>query len=307
MNLNQTSKELKAAPYCKPLSINKQLRNKSTQVKLESVLGHISTKCGISNSLARRTIQELVDYICISLYTYKDKVIFIPRLGFFSLGTHYNKYTINYRPSSFVLKLFSGEGLSLIDSEEEKVEQELEKVEVNTYELKQTTKELTINEIQGLSEAIKKLMPGSLKLILEDIEGDGESLHTDFREEELETVSEPVAKNTPDKVRSSFVDYLQEEFVYGLPWVHPITKQEFERKEVDFALNIYKDYAPTLYNALRFLWLSQYDRATIARQFNVSSSSIRRSWNRAIDGVLLIMLYPHLNPEICIKLYSSRR
>lgn len=249
------------------------MKSEKKQVKLDSIVNQISNKCGLSKSMSKRVLQELIDFICLNLASNKDNVIFLPRLGFFYLEEVKDKYVVNYQSSSYIENLLNSSFENTKDFKEELTAYVSEGVKEN---------------LNGLSlsspQEESKFKPGEVSLA---------------------PVSRP--KNTPDKVRSSFLNYLQVEFVYGDSWEHPITKEVYDKEQIQKALSIYKNYAPSLYNALRFLWVSQYNRATIARHFNVSSSSIRRTWNKAIDSIILIILYPELDPNICIQIYNSRR
>lgn len=110
--------------------------------------------------------------------------------------------------------------------------------------------------------------------------------------------------NAPDLVRSSFLQYLKTEFPYSMDWSHPVTKTTYSCESIKQKLEALKVCNPQTYKALWALWTTRATRAFLAERLNYSGSTIRRLWDRGIDTVLLMLLYPDLDPGI-FQLYDT--
>ncbi len=102
------------------------------------------------------------------------------------------------------------------------------------------------------------------------------------------------ATNSPALVRSNFLTYLKTEFPYYRNWTHPTTKEVFDYRYIKETIEEYKEYSPGFYRALWALWTTQATRAFISENFNYSGSTIRRRWDKGIDTILLMLLFPEL-------------
>ncbi len=111
--------------------------------------------------------------------------------------------------------------------------------------------------------------------------------------------------NNPDIVRTSFINYLRSSFPYGKHWEHP-SGVVFTHALIKEKLEKYKMLNRGNYKALWCLWTTQQTRAFIAENFNFSGSSIKRRWNRAIDTLLVMLLFPELEPQTPVNLYVNR-
>lgn len=110
--------------------------------------------------------------------------------------------------------------------------------------------------------------------------------------------------NSPHPVRTSFLDYLKHNFMHRENWVHPVLQVELTHLKIESALNKYKSTCPENYKALWRTWTTRASRAFIADNFNVSSSTLKRQCDQAVDIVLLFVLFPTLEPDHLTRLYQ---
>lgn len=103
------------------------------------------------------------------------------------------------------------------------------------------------------------------------------------------------AINSPDIVRSNFFSYLKFDFMYGGDWIHPITAEHFTQGMILEKLITLKHSDPQSYKALWVLWTTHETRTFIADRLNYSGSTLRRIWDRGIDTLILLLLFPMLD------------
>ena len=106
---------------------------------------------------------------------------------------------------------------------------------------------------------------------------------------------EAKAINSHDVIRSNFFCYLKFDFMYGVDWVHPITSEHFSQSMILEKLVSLKHSDPQSYKALWVLWTTHETRAFIADRLNYSGSTLRRIWDRGIDTLILLLLFPMLD------------
>jgi len=109
--------------------------------------------------------------------------------------------------------------------------------------------------------------------------------------------------NSPNKIRTSFISYLMTEFPHQQSWTHPTTLQEFSHSSILSILSRYKQTNPERYKALYVLFTTQKTRAFVAERLFISSSTVRRHWDKAIDTVMVMLLYPELEADT-LSLYK---
>ena len=97
-------------------------------------------------------------------------------------------------------------------------------------------------------------------------------------------------------VRKDFVKYLKDRFVLEEDWVHPTTGYVFTHQEIKDHLVKYKDISPKYYNALYSHWLG-LNPQEISERFLVSQSTLKRRWQKAVNDLLLLLIFPQLTPE----------
>jgi hypothetical protein len=105
------------------------------------------------------------------------------------------------------------------------------------------------------------------------------------------------APNSPSVVRASFLTYLRVMFPYTKDWKHPTTGDIFTHALIERRLRQLKKTDPNGYRALWLLWTSQGTRSFIADQLHCSGPTIKRRWDRSIDTLLLMLIFPDLVPE----------
>ena len=105
-----------------------------------------------------------------------------------------------------------------------------------------------------------------------------------------------VSQNTPNIVRRSFLNYLRTEFPYKENWTHPVG-HVIKHALILKTLKDYMQMDHVGYKALWYLWTCQGTRSFIAVQLNHSSTTIKRRWDQSVDRVMLMLLFPELQPE----------
>lgn len=108
------------------------------------------------------------------------------------------------------------------------------------------------------------------------------------------------AVNAPSIVRKSFLLYLKTGFPYQIDWVHPSTEESYSHSLIKKKLEAYKHLSPSGYKALYVLWTTQASRSFVADRLFRSGSTIRRIWDRSIDTILVLLLFPELDPEVIV-------
>ncbi|MGG6281744.1 hypothetical protein ACQ4M3_09260 [Leptolyngbya sp. AN03gr2] len=120
------------------------------------------------------------------------------------------------------------------------------------------------------------------------------------------TTTKSRKSNKPDQVRQSFIIYLREAFPYKEHWEHPTNGVTYPHAVIKSALEEYREINRGYYRALWALWVSQQSREFISNHFNFSGSSVKRRWNKSIDTLILMLLFPDLKPVDAINLYHDR-
>lgn len=104
------------------------------------------------------------------------------------------------------------------------------------------------------------------------------------------------AISSTNVVRKHFAKYLREGFIEKHDWVHPTTGYVFTHSEILQHLETYKALSPKYYNALYSHWLGLSPRR-ISERFLVSQSTLKRRWQKAVNDLLLLLLFPQLTPD----------
>jgi hypothetical protein len=109
--------------------------------------------------------------------------------------------------------------------------------------------------------------------------------------------------NSPNRVRQSLLEYIKHDFPYQKDWYHPITGDRFDYKQIQICIEKFKGFNRQAYKALFILFSTNATRSFIASRMLVSTSTLRRIWDSAIDTLLFLMIYPSLDPG-SIELYE---
>lgn len=104
-------------------------------------------------------------------------------------------------------------------------------------------------------------------------------------------------KNSPNKVRNSLLNYIKHEFPYQQDWTHPVTGEVYTSEVIRQNIERFKDGNPQGYKALWILFTTSATRTFIAYRMLISTSTLRRIWDDAIDTLLLMLIYPNLIPD----------
>lgn len=104
------------------------------------------------------------------------------------------------------------------------------------------------------------------------------------------------AKNSPNVVRNSLLLYLKHEFPYKLDWKHPVTNEVFPASTIEEKISRFKTVNPQAYRALWILFTTSATRSFIASRMLISTSTLRRIWDNALDILLFMLIYPKLDP-----------
>lgn len=231
----------------------------------------VAFKHGISESRSKQILTDTCNYILLSIAQTSSEVG-VPRLGTFKFEDGDLKFTSSQFAKSFCEE-FCGSG---------KVEEQL---------------------LTAINEA-------NLPLVEQGEEQEDLWPDEDVIPVEISTTlkpSEELQKNSnkPDVVRNSFTKYLKEDFGYGLAWKHPNHNLVFPADLIKSKLEAYRNLNRGNYRALWCLYTTGQSRQFIAENFNFSGSSIKRRWNQGINAILIMLMYPELEPKIAVSLYNS--
>lgn len=116
---------------------------------------------------------------------------------------------------------------------------------------------------------------------------------------------QPQTPNSPNPIHSSLMRYFRNGFVNGEPWQHPVTGEYFDQDLIYKTLNYYKQKNYQNYRALWYLWITNSTTTAIAESLCISTSTLRRRWDAALNTLLLLLLYPELTCEE-MSLYDCR-
>jgi hypothetical protein len=105
------------------------------------------------------------------------------------------------------------------------------------------------------------------------------------------------AKNSPNIIRRSFLNYLRTEFPYGESWIHPVNNNKIEHALIKRVLTDYMKMDCLGYKALWYLWTTQGTRSFIAEQLNFSAPTVKRKWDKSINTIMHMLLFPELTPS----------
>jgi len=252
----------------------------------EELIKFLAFKLDISEALVKRIIQELINFIVLSLLK-GCPLVNIQRFGIFKLEDTKPSFTTS---------------LENLD----KTDRPITKDEVNKTVVFQANPVLT-SILEYYYNSIKQdesLKTSNIKEIIQRLD-----FFKNNKGEIVESNIDPdsnINTNKPDTIRTSFISYLRHSYPYKESWTHPITKCVYPFKLVQASLEAYKELNRENYRALWALWTSQQSRAFIAEHFNYSSSSLKRKWNKTIDTVLLIMYFPGVHPTVPLNLYEVK-
>lgn len=242
-------------------------------VKQQELVKLIATKHDLSESRAKQILTDTCNYILISLINSPNEVI-LPRLGTFKVD---EDSELTFKPSHFA-STFCTKFIDKSDTAEDLLK-EIDSLVNDSYAEEDLG--FTLSEEEEIVELeAKGLYPAE---------------------------SKSKSINQPDLVRSSFAKYLKEGFPHELSWTHPCSSRKlvFSHELIKSKLEAYKLLNRGNYRALWCLYTTGQSRAFIADHFNFSGSSIKRRWNRAIDCIMIMLMFPELEPEVPVNLYNS--
>ena len=98
---------------------------------------------------------------------------------------------------------------------------------------------------------------------------------------------------------------MRTEFPYKKDWKHPSTGIVFTHADIKRVLQDYMKMDSMGYKALWYLWTTQGTRSFVAEMINFSSPTVRRMWNKSINTLMLMLLFPELKPESFV-LFNGR-
>lgn len=102
-------------------------------------------------------------------------------------------------------------------------------------------------------------------------------------------------KEPADRVKLHLLSYLQNDFIWGQPWKHPLTKDVITAKQVEEAILQLKQLDKESYRIFFVIWMSIKDRRKKASQLGLTEARLYAKWMRAMDKLLILMLLPDLN------------
>lgn len=106
----------------------------------------------------------------------------------------------------------------------------------------------------------------------------------------------PLSLKWFNPVHYSLLAYLQSTFIWGHPWSHPISHETYPAELIRSKLLAYKHIDLESYQKLFLVWVNLKDRRPRAKQFGWSEQSLYDGWKKALNGVLLLLLFPELDP-----------
>jgi hypothetical protein len=112
------------------------------------------------------------------------------------------------------------------------------------------------------------------------------------------------SKNGENIIRSSFLDYLRDDFAFGKDWVHPTSKVVVSHELIKDKLLQYKKQQPENHLLLWSLVTNQQTREIISLHRRLSTSSVQRRWNKAISNILTACLFPELEPDTQLEVFE---
>lgn len=113
-----------------------------------------------------------------------------------------------------------------------------------------------------------------------------------------------VCPNSPNVVRNSLLTYIKEDFPYQKNWKHPVTDDEFTSSFIHEKLLQLKTLNPQAYKALWILFTTSANRNFVACRLLISTSTLRRIWDRGLDTLLLMLVFDDLDPGF-LEMYES--
>jgi len=107
-------------------------------------------------------------------------------------------------------------------------------------------------------------------------------------------------KTSPHLISSSLFNYLKTDFVNGEPWIHPTKGTVYSSKLIEEKLLIVRKARPECYKVLYAMWTTNTGKLLMAEKFFISQSTIKRRADTAINTLLLLIMYPNLEPETVV-------
>lgn len=109
--------------------------------------------------------------------------------------------------------------------------------------------------------------------------------------------------NCPNVVRNSLLTYIKEDFPYKKNWKHPVTNEEYTSATIHNKLLQLKTLNPQAYRALWVLFTTSANRSFVACRLLISTSTLRRIWDRGLDTLLLMLVFDDLDPGL-LEIYE---
>jgi len=106
----------------------------------------------------------------------------------------------------------------------------------------------------------------------------------------------PISLKWFNPVHYSLLAYLQSSFIWGHSWEHPISHETYSPELIRTKLLAYKHIDLVSYQKLFLVWVNLKDRRPRAKRFGWSEESLYEGWKKALNGVLLLLLFPELDP-----------
>jgi hypothetical protein len=103
------------------------------------------------------------------------------------------------------------------------------------------------------------------------------------------------AKEPANRVKLHLLSYLQNDFIWGQPWKHPLTKDVITATQVEEAMLQLKQLDRESYKIFFIIWMGIKDRRKKASQLGLTEARLYAKWMAAMDKLLILMLLPDLN------------
>ena len=222
-----------------------------------TIQDYLEHRLGISKRNTNAFFRAMGEYMLLQLS--RRTSLFINNIGEFTLDTKHKRWRIKYSPSRTLS--------NKIDKEQVESKRYINVVKAMKRDINVDWYELAEDNSDKLKEALRYE-------------------YADLR-----------ITNNRDYLRYSLIAYMQRSYPHHSKWRHPLTNKVYSWDEMNIAVKLIKELAPSDYKILLTVWVSIANRRLLCQRWRMKTRDYWAALQDLTDMFLMLLELPALDAE----------